>query len=270
METLPTVSSPNFSIIVPGPCNMNCSFCFWERDSEEIGPVLFAQRLSSVIKRLPPQFTKVSITGSEPTLNRDLGGILEEIALSGRFHKVVLTTNGSNLDHWLRDPRIETVTNLNISRHAVSDEVNASVFGRDFHNIISWSSLFELNAMANTRGIPVTCNSVIHENITPLFPFIESAKDFGFSEMCFRKIHTADSDLSMTDYEHQIAHFKIAEHSECPVCRSDKRYLWGMSTWWTASIAEPSDLMTDKVYEAVFHPDGKLYADWSKNIEIDL
>jgi hypothetical protein len=100
--------------------------------------------------------------------------------------------------------------------------------------------------------------------------FIKTAKDIGFSEMCFRKIHTENSDLSPTDYERHISHFKIAEHGECPVCRSDKRYLWGMPTWWTASIAEPSDLMTDKVYEAVFHPDGKLYADWSKNIEIDL
>jgi DNA-binding cell septation regulator SpoVG len=95
-------------------------------------------------------------------------------------------------------------------------------------------------------------------------------RDVGFSEICFRKAHTETSDLKPTETERLVSAFKIAQHSECPVCRSDLRIIEGMQTWWTASIAEPSDLMVDKMYEAVFHPDGKLYADWSKNIEIEL
>jgi molybdenum cofactor biosynthesis enzyme MoaA len=275
METLKTIDNPNFSIIAPGPCNQSCDFCFWKRDKDECTQVLYLQHLASCLKRLPPQFRQVSITGGEPTYSGSLRGILEEIQLANRFDKVVFTTNATNLSRWLEDDTFKNVvTNINISRHALSEHHNRVMFqprGKG-ETLPTLSRIFSMIRYANLAGIPVCCNTVInrYHEFTGPFGFIREMRDVGFSEICFRKAHTETSDLKPTKTERLVSAFKIAQHSECPVCRSDLRIIEGMQTWWTASIAEPSDLMVDKMYEAVFHPDGKLYADWSKNIEIEL
>lgn len=270
---IPTISNPNLSIIAPGPCNMKCGFCFWERDPGEMNDLTsYMAKLSECLKKLPPQFTQVSITGGEPTLCSIIDEILSEIGASGRFNKVVLTTNGTKLQELINGGSLRFVTNINISRHSIYNVVNNVVFGINPNAEIlpSIVELGLLNVQLNRLGIETCCNAVIGIATEPVSDFIAGMRLAGFTETTFRKQHTSDSNLSPTDYEFSVAHHKIIAHSECPVCRSDLRIINGMKTWWTASIAEPSDVMTDKVYEAVFHPDGKLYADWSKNIEIEL
>lgn len=270
IEVLPTIDSPNFSIVLPGPCNARCGFCFWRRDPEEAEGHVFCQNLMEVVKKLPKQFWQVSITGGEPTLSPVLNNVLTILEESRRFKKVVLTTNGTALENQFGSAHFGVVTNVNISRHSAGDQENRAVFNWSM-GIPSLAELSNLNNELNRLGIESCVNCVITPALDSPREFVSIMRNVYFTEATFRKPHTAKSDLSMTSLERGIAsrHHRVA-HSECPVCRSNLYLLGGMRTWWTASIAEPTDVMVDKVYELVFHPDGKLYADWSKQIEVEL
>ena len=271
METLKTIQNPNFSIILPGPCNGRCKFCFWQRDENEVESHIFSMNLMKTLAKLPSQFRQVSITGGEPTYSTSFLNVCTIIEESRRFDKVVLTTNGSNLWPFLSSAHMGVITNVNISRHAISDQANARVFNTRPMNLLSLEQIRRLNEQLNRHGFETCVNAVITEEMDDPWVFVEKMRSIGFTEACFRKQHAEGSDLSPTLQELGVmaTQHRVA-HSECPVCRSDMYLMRGMRTWWTASIPEPTDLMVDEIYELVFHPDGKLYADWSKNIEVEL
>lgn len=273
---LETVESPNFSVILPGPCTAHCSFCFWRRDKKELDNRKFMERLKEVISKLPPQFTKCSITGGEPTLSPVVRQAL--YPLRHRFDKLVFTTNGANFFGVLpRNPKSigHTIADVcdfvNISRHSISDEENCRIFGA---RMPTSEKVREIIETCNRRGVPVCANCVLpSRQILASFnadAFIQWAKLIGFSSVCFRKPHEEGCDLKSTIFECQFMDYKKTNESFCPVCRSTHQLIHGIEVVWSASIPEPSEGMGDVIYEAVLHPDGTLSADWSKNLEIEL
>ena len=40
-------SNPNFTIVLPGPCQANCDFCFWNREKDETA---FIKSIKRVLK----------------------------------------------------------------------------------------------------------------------------------------------------------------------------------------------------------------------------
>lgn len=259
-----TIMDPNFSIVVPGPCNGNCSFCFWK--PEEMA-TKYIGWLAQVLDRLPFQFDKISLTGGEPTLSKHLTDILAMISTRRkRWKKVVLTTNGANLTEKLINHMEGIVDHVNISRHDIVDDVNYRLFG---HASMPRSvTLIHTIERFNRIGIDVTANCVIHPNTRPS-EYIRWAKRVGFSAVCFRKPHKKGCDLKPTSQEEIYEQRKPISESSCPVCRSKTQLIHGINVIWTASIPEPSEGL-DLIYEAILHPDGTLSADWSKNIELEL
>ena len=65
------VSDPNVSIIVPGGCNANCSFCFWKHEASRKD---YIEWLKETLDNIPDEFRSLSLTGGEPTL-----GLLNEV-----------------------------------------------------------------------------------------------------------------------------------------------------------------------------------------------
>jgi MoaA/NifB/PqqE/SkfB family radical SAM enzyme len=273
---LETITSPNFSIILPGPCQCHCDFCFWERSNLELNPRQYADRLEEVLNGLPEQFWQCSITGGEPLLSPVLFTVLKMVR--ARFDKVVFTTNGGipvgkNYENKLTLMKAipalaECVDHVNISRHDRDDNTNSAIFGTE---MMRSGYLGRCVIMLNQYGIQVCNNCVLPKNRGfHTNGHIKWARETGFSSVCFRKPHEENCDLSPTPQEQEYRNWKVVNHSECPVCRSDTQIIEGMPVIWTASIPEPQDVMGDTIYEAVFHPDGELTADWSKNIELDV
>jgi len=193
-----------------------------------------------------------------------------------RFAKVVFTTNGGPVKgglnlisrHEIGDRVAQFIDFLNISRHHFDDRKNSAIFGTKMMPIINIPAAIN---RFNKAGVPVTANCVLgHPSSMDIYDYMFRMRSAGFSSICFRKPHVEGCDLLPTQQESMFRDYKVIEHSECPVCRSDTQLIRGMNVIWTASIPEPMDGMDGVVYEAVFHPDGKLTADWSKNIEIEL
>lgn len=186
--------NPNFSIVLPGGCNASCRFCFWESSAADWAPSIYRHRLREVFKTLPRSFSSCSITGGEPTISPMFHDLCTELRDSGRFGKVVLTTNGSAVMSVL--PRAASVvTHLNISRHRVDDAQNAAVFGTT--GVPSARKLRdEIIPAWNASGIPVTLSKVLSPKTTVggCQRYIKFAQSVGASQVFFRKLH---GDLSL-------------------------------------------------------------------------
>jgi len=270
MNEIATIEDPNFSIILPGPCNANCGFCFWER-SYELPFTQYLDRLEEVLSSLPDQFYQVSLTGGEPTMSPYLNRTLELLGkYRDKYRKIVLTTNGSNLMYHINHfmlPFIHVIDYVNISKHSFISYEDAKCF--DITSpILNTGDLMDITTFFNKNGIKVNANCVLvgqFQDKSDIEDYIESCKYTNISSVCFRHQHYDGCSLEPQDEELWFEDYKVISESRCPVCRSSTMIIDGMPVTWKASMSEPSEGL-DLIYECVFHPDGTLSADWGKNI----
>jgi hypothetical protein len=236
----------------------------------------------SLVDQLPPPFRLLSLSGGEPTLSPVFGellGVLGPLRQSGRFRRVVLTTNGGatslgpNLDALGR-----AVTHVNISRHAADDALNAGVFKTD--RVPTAGELAALVEQLNRRGVPVNVNCVysrehafgrriagasLTEVRAEARQFVRFARDLGASSVTFRHDHR-DPDLDgPTALEAAFDEFRAVHEARCPSCRVVGKLILGLAVNFKRSAFEPITLHGEsELYEMVFHSNGRLYQDWSR------
>lgn len=258
--------NPNFTIITPGGCNSFCSFC---TDPFKRKPS--ADYLSNLVKvlssQLPAHFEQCSISGGEPTLSPELESILELVHMSGRFRKVVLTTNGARLAKFI--PVLQrTIQHLNVSRHAIGYEANTAIFGT--RDIITDDALRAAAFELNKAGIDVNLNHVYTADsqftVDYVLRYIDYARSVGATSVSFRYDQNENS-LEPTYLEKLFSDWKAVNEGGCPVCRNHTVLVKGFPVVFKASFAEPSKAIDD-VYELVYHITGKLTTDWEGKQEL--
>lgn len=118
---------PNTTVLLPGDCNAHCDFCFWNRDEANI-PFnhTFADEAIAQLKRLPPEFKVLSVSGGEPLLSPEYTRFCLALLKNRtelKLDRVVLTTHGQYLSKFL-DVTLATFDHINISRHAIGYDEN--------------------------------------------------------------------------------------------------------------------------------------------------
>lgn len=256
----------NLSLVLPGPCNADCSFCFWERndaEEEDYGNAVYNQLIALDDAGFSP--TQISITGGEPTLSPAFDDVMEQ--LRGLETKVVLTTNGAKLLQKI--DKMSPVDHINISRHAIDDDENYAIFGTN--TVPDTADLKRLCKKANRNGIDVTLNRVIDSGLSSkqtVNDFIKYAKSVGASAVCFRVDYGAENnDMSMLPVQDYLGQFK---ESGCPVCKTYSYLIKGMPVSFKMSVMEPSSVKIPEIYELIIQPDGRLTTDWAGMIDVDL
>lgn len=254
---------PNFSIVMPGGCNAECPFCFNNNKTKpkSCSEIKFIIGLWERLRLLSKQFYQISITGNEPMLSPYINGVMEVCKeAKNEYTNILLTTNGTNL---LKNPQriIDGVHHINISRHHYDEKKNKDIF-RGTYNITN-AELTEIIDVYSRQGIDVSLNCVINNNTTQDFInfYIDFAKIIGANAVRFRKENGV---IKPTPVESLFAeNYPILWHGSCPVCRTDLRIIRGMKTYWKSSVLEPSEHITDTIYELVYDVDGKTYLDWN-------
>lgn len=262
---------PNFTIITPGPCNAKCGFCFWNAKDGKIKPPSdYFSSLRDVIKAVPYSICPaLSLSGGEPTISPHFENILKVIDLVPRqWDRVVLTTNGSNLNKWLDNPTFaRVITNINISRHHFDDRKNRDIF---HSNIVP--GVEQIREMVNKYGkkYKFNINCVTSETTDSDFIYrmlMQATFELKLPSISFRK---EAGDVSPSPVEREfVKKFGSVSSNNCPVCRTTIQDNDGFKIMWKGSHPEPSQHL-NKLYELVFHPNGKVYADWSRKQDVDL
>ncbi len=270
---------PNFTTILPGPCQARCAFCV---EPEGPNPDSLETFLSSfrdlASGELPPIFRTLSISGGEPTLSPVFDKVLQTIREQEgqRFKRVVLTTNGVALGRHL-DTLRGAVSHVNLSRHAADDKANRRVFKTK--KVPSAEELKELASKLNRRGIPVNLNcvySTAHFCGGPTADYdrtlwrrqakrlVSFAKDVGASSLVFRLDHRGQL-RGPSALEKAFDDYESVHEDSCPSCRVSVKFIRGISVSFKQSAYEPTTLHpTDELYELVLHSDGSLCTDWSR------
>lgn len=253
-------TNPNLSIVLPGPCQAKCDFCFWYQKPTDKD---WLSKLEYTLDTLPQCFEQVSITGGEPTLSQYLRPVLQMLASRrGKYNKIVLTTNGIRvMDHI--NEIYNGVDHVNISRHHWLEEKNQEVFKTK--NVPTSEQLKEIAKLLMSK---LTFNCVIKNmTVQGMYKFLEYSKGLGVFNVCFRQEHGSLEPVTIE--KHLLKKYEKTSEGGCPVCRGSYFYVNPMNVGIKYSVLEPKDVI-DGIYELVFHPDGKLTADWEANIEIDL
>lgn len=229
----------------------------------------YIQRLCSALKNLPSQFYQISITGGEPMLSPYIRYILMAVyPFKDKYTNILLTTNGTNLTKdWIYEAVSLSVDHINISRHHWNDEANKAIFcgsydvgDYDVHRAID---------RYGKSGIDISANCVINDTTTRDFieEYIEWARNIGFRAVRFRK---ENGTLDKTTVEKTYSDHKVVWEGRCPVCRTTLQFIHGYKVYWKSSTLEPSETISDSIFEVIFAPDAKLYDDWKFTKEIIL
>ena len=268
-------NNPNLTVLLPGKCNAKCDFCFWNRDFGKDKVTGFVAKAMKHIERMPSRFRTLSISGGEPTLSPAFIPFLKALTqyqrATGRFERVVLTTNGVKLESLLVAVA-QVVNHINISRHHFDDEKNQEVFGTS--SVPSSGDLKILLSKVKLTGMDVTFNCVIsddrkfspkklYERITFCENYIKWASKLGAVAVSFRK--EASTVKPTIAERHFRRDYGLVSEDSCPVCRGAVQDVKGFEVRWKGSVAEPSIKM-NAIYEAIIHADGKLYLDWSRQM----
>ena len=260
--------NPNFSIVVPCGCNAKCNFCFWKAEAAH---PKYLSRLKQVLVVLPSKFRTLSITGGEPTLDLDALKQILKRTTARAFNKVVMSTNGCNLQEMLHNSTnlSKVIQHLNISRHHWDENINDSIFQSQKQSVPTNSALKEICERSNYFGIDVTLSAVLTEHLTTeddILHFVDFAKQMGASSVFFRKPHgTLDPSAAEVAF---AGHAK--RDASCPVCRASSMIIKGMPVTWKASVSEPDQVIAkNQIYELVFHANGTLSSDWAQQNPVD-
>jgi cyclic pyranopterin phosphate synthase len=97
-------------------CNFRCRYClpdgFVKKGPEELNTAEIGHLLNGLARA---GFTKLRLTGGEPTTRRDLPEILERAVRTGVFRQIALSTNGWNLKRLAGTLFSGGLTHVNVS-----------------------------------------------------------------------------------------------------------------------------------------------------------
>lgn len=268
---------PNFTIIMPVGCQAKCGFCFWNQkqlaDQEAWLNKLKRKLSNPTLRNL---ITTISISGGEPTLNPELLiKVLEVIESTVGRVKVVLNTNGYQLKQVAsHDKFLQMVCHINLSRHTYNHHANTRIFGTD--EIITDDGIREVVHILEDSNslIDITLNVVYGNDIIYLEEFshveqidimIEYTRSLYINKIAFRK----DVEFGL---EHSLLEKSVTFDvgvtpyvTTCPVCKQSSMRRKGIELSFKYGVADTYDhlpMLANKVYELIFHENGKLCYDW--------
>ncbi len=260
---------PNFSIVLPGGCNADCSFCFnkEQNNTKKADLGVYVSNLINTLNNLDDQFYQISLTGGEPLLSPYIDTVLSLlVAYKKKYSNILLTTNGTGLLDKI-DLVSLAVDHINISRHSSNENENNYIFGGSYS--MSDTELLEIVDKYGERGIDISVNCVINDDTTKEFinDYILWSRNMGLFGVRFRK---ENGNLAPTPVESEYSSYKVIWEGSCPVCRTTKQMIKGVDVFWKSSMLEPSETISDSIFELVFKEDGNLYSDWNNKNIIDI
>ena len=175
-----TLELPHLRVSLFGNCNFRCTYCPpWGENSYEVGSYLSFENLTRVLRAFAAGgFTVVKLTGGEPTLRRDLKGVVSLAA--ELFDEVRLITNGWSLARIAKDLKASGLDTVEVSLDAASPEL----FDKITQTSGQLPNVLRGLRVATAVGLGVQINMVVmRTNLDEVPAMLELAKDVGNVEV---------------------------------------------------------------------------------------
>lgn len=299
----------NFTAILPVTCNASCSFCPEKEMEKKAGQREWLNNLIEQINKHEGTFDHVSLSGGEATLRMNyLFEVMDEIREATNIKNIGLTSNGRFLNkqedilRFLNGNTTEDLQSklhhLNISMHSFDPDLNNDIMGTEytythadlvrFRRLIGKQVSFHINFVINPQNID---NIEWEMQQARLFmeanPYIDVVfrVDYNLPHIAKQireEYEDGDFDVEFNDdsiLSLFLQHFYVDRPEEdddadpqadmCASCFSlPSNWINHNRAWLKASSYEPNE-DEGEYTEYVFHMDGKLYYDWSRNDLVD-
>lgn len=292
----------NFTIFLDDYCNADCKFCIEQIKTENNGRInkvgkiedkeIYLRRLDYILGKIRPFNPSISVTGGEPLLSPYFR---EALRILGKysFRKVVITTNGINIDKYTDDIIQAGISHVNFSRPSYDTNVCQQIMRfREQHSSID--ILREAIIKLEANGVRTRFNCIIsYEGISRLseikkyLTFIHSmgCKNVVFRElMSFNEQNYKNEEKMAYAVKNRVRMNDIwAEiEADCEFIpfsniRGHYYYIEIYKFRDMTVVSERANLkFLEKyrcenlhyIYEMAFHPNGNLCAGWSETEDI--
>lgn len=181
-------------INITNRCNADCPFCV-NSTVNKYDTEFDLTRLELVLKTIAPFVYGISITGGEPML---FPSRIDEVAeiVNKIFDSSVeldLVTNGTGIDSLLSLKMLERFQSIHISRHSVSDSINANIMNfqaptlQEIEKVVSSledKAKIVLNCVMQKGGV---------ENEADMATYLETMSEIGIRNVSFVGLFLANS-----------------------------------------------------------------------------
>ncbi|WP_075522836.1 GTP 3',8-cyclase MoaA [Candidatus Pelagibacter communis] len=163
---------PYIRLSITDVCNFKCGYCLpdgYQVDKSDNRKFLHLdeiKRLAKVFSKLG--VSKIRLTGGEPTVRKDFFEIIKVLKKEARIEKVVVTTNGYNLDKKAKMLVDSGISGINISIDSLDSNIFRDITG---HNRLP-EILQGIKNLQELNFTNIKINAVLLKNINA------SEKDF--------------------------------------------------------------------------------------------
>lgn len=175
-------------------CNMKCCFC---RNSGLDNSVKYDyEKIVSNLKVIYPHINNLVIGGGEPTLLKDdLFRLKDDLGydIFNSINPTIVTNCSLNIDELFR---LGIQYNLILSRHAVDDDENAKIFGKERKNLLNSDELKKLKSLLHSRRTQTLCCTCFEGGVDSkekMLEYLSFAQDLGFRNVLFQTLHQEDN-----------------------------------------------------------------------------
>lgn len=115
-------------------CNFHCTYCLpngYEKKKNQPGFLNLNEIRNLVSAFAEMGFTKIRLTGGEPTVRKDIIDIARAVSSTAGIKKVAITTNGYKLSQQVRDFKDAGITSLNVSIDSLDRDNFKKITGHD-------------------------------------------------------------------------------------------------------------------------------------------
>ena len=292
----------NFTIFLDDYCNADCKFCIEQIKTENNGRInkvgkigdkeVYLRRLDYILGKIRPFNPSISVTGGEPLLSpcfRDALRILGKY----NFRKVVITTNGSNIDEYTDDIIQAGISHVNFSRPSYDRDVCQQIM-RFREQQPATNTLREAIIKLEAGGVCTRFNCIISREgintLSEMKKYLSFVHSMGCRHVVFRELmsfneqqckneekmaYAAENRVRMNDIWTEME--KDREFIPFSNIRGHYYYIEIYKFRDMTVVSERANLkFLEKyrrenlhyIYEMVFHPNGNLCAGWSEAEDI--
>lgn len=174
-------------------CNFRCQYCLpsgFKRTTRE-EPLTLAEIQNLLAAFASIGFSKVRITGGEPTVRKDVVEIVQAAAATSGINKVALTTNGYRLKEIAPDLKAAGLSAINVSIDSLTDEGFKAITGHKRFQEILDGALDCLSLGIETVKINVVLLKTL--NAHEFDNFLRFVRDVPFTVRFIELMETGDN-----------------------------------------------------------------------------
>ncbi len=155
-------------------CNLNCASCYNRSGLSRKRQELSRKQLEFIFDRLINEFSckRISLSGGEPTLHSEFGGVLE--CLKSKQVEKTVVTNGTTNSEILKNAFNTTDLNIQISLDGASEETNSKTRGKgNFEKVLAFLGTLKKDKQPALKTV------VSNNNICDVTRFFDLCSEFG-------------------------------------------------------------------------------------------